>query len=342
MANFHEALAKLKKEKHSFDKRRESFTAISTGSFVLDYLTGINGFPIGGISELAGDNSVGKTTICGNIIRNAQKMFPDKRILVVDAEQCWDLKYMEKLGVDFSGYGDTFLHFQEMIVEDVFQVIRQLGPTGEFSVIIVDSVGPLMPRVKFVGEDGANAIGLQARALTPEVAVAASICSKYDICGIFVNQFRAKLDFSRGGSGATKDVAGGNALKYYRLMSMWLERSTVMMEEALSEISLDDKVAKEIERVVIRANMYKNKCAPEGRKGKFVIKPGFGIDNVYTLIELAIKQGSISKSGNYFSIPDGTKIMGKENLWIDLSSKKELRDSVADSLGLKNFDRYCV
>src|SRR5690554_316123 len=80
------------------DERVVDIPSISTGSLGLDLALGIGGIPRGRISEIYGPESSGKTTICLQVIANAQRK--GGIAAFIDAEHALDIGYARRLGVD--------------------------------------------------------------------------------------------------------------------------------------------------------------------------------------------------------------------------------------------------
>ena len=80
------------------DSRLTAIEAIATGAINLDAAIGIGGMPRGRISEIYGPESSGKTTICLQVIANAQRS--GGIAAFIDAEHALDVGYARKLGVD--------------------------------------------------------------------------------------------------------------------------------------------------------------------------------------------------------------------------------------------------
>ena len=68
--------------------RTEAFPVISTGNTVIDGLTGIGGFPKGRIVEVDGLEGGGKTTLCLQVVAEAQKA--GGTCVYIDAEHTLD------------------------------------------------------------------------------------------------------------------------------------------------------------------------------------------------------------------------------------------------------------
>ena len=76
---------------------RVSVDAISTGSLSLDLALGIGGIPRGRVAEIFGPEAAGKSTLCQQIIAEAQKH--GGLAAYIDVEHALDPKYAAALGV---------------------------------------------------------------------------------------------------------------------------------------------------------------------------------------------------------------------------------------------------
>ena len=82
------------------DEQSVDIDAISTGCLSLDAAIGIGGVPRGRIVEIYGPESSGKTTVCLQVIAEAQKA--GGLAAFVDTEHALDVKYAQRLGVDLN------------------------------------------------------------------------------------------------------------------------------------------------------------------------------------------------------------------------------------------------
>jgi recombination protein RecA len=137
-----------------------SVPAISTGALNLDAAIGIGGIPRGRISEIYGPESSGKTTICLQVIANAQKT--GGIAAFIDAEHALDISYARKLGVDV----DNLLVSQPDTGEQALEIAEVLIRSNAIDVVVIDSVAALVPRAEIEGEMGDTHVGLQARLMS--------------------------------------------------------------------------------------------------------------------------------------------------------------------------------
>lgn len=122
---------------------------IPSGSIALDIAIGPmirhpngiwqTGYPPGRIVEIFGDEATGKTTMCLQLIANAQAM--GIHCAYGDMEHAVDPVYARALGVDLSK-----LHlYQPASGTQCMQITETLLKSGLFGLIIVDSVSTSPP-----------------------------------------------------------------------------------------------------------------------------------------------------------------------------------------------------
>ena len=84
----------------------------------IDNITGIGGIPRGVITEIFGDESIGKSSLCLQIVANAQK--EGLKCLWADVEWSYSGQYAESLGVDNEKLG----MIRERFAEDVLETLE--------------------------------------------------------------------------------------------------------------------------------------------------------------------------------------------------------------------------
>src|SRR5580765_996519 len=129
---------------------------ISTGSISFDAALGVGGFPRGGVVEIVGPESSGKTAVALQVIAEAQKT--GGMAAFVDAEHALDPIYARKLGVDV----DNLLVAQPDYGEQALAIAEALVRSNAIDVLVVDSVAALVPKAELEGEMGDSHMGLQA------------------------------------------------------------------------------------------------------------------------------------------------------------------------------------
>jgi recombination protein RecA len=274
--------------------------AISTTSLSLDAAIGVGGVPRGRIVEIYGPESSGKTTLALHIVAEAQKA--GGVAAYIDAEHAMDADYAGKLGVDI----DQLLISQPDSGEQALEIAEALVRSNGVDVIAVDSVAALVPRAELDGEMGDSLPGLQARLMSQALRKLTAIVAQSNTCFIFINQIREKIGVMFGNPETT---TGGRALKFYSSLRLDIRR--------IGAIKDGDRVVGNRTKVKVA----KNKVAPPFRECEFDIMYGEGISREGDLLDLAVAQRAVEKSGAWFSYKGERLGQGREN------AKQALKDN---------------
>jgi recombination protein RecA len=287
--------------KEAFDVPR-----ISTGILALDKAIG-GGVALGRMTELYGKSASGKTTVVISVMAQAQKQFPNKTVVYIDAEHALDTLWAVKLGINL----ERFIHIQPETAEQGFLAIEEFIKTGEVSVIALDSVPASLPQIALEGNIGDANIGAQARLIAqclPRIEI--KLAREKDPPAILlINQKRANLQ-SRGGFQGFEPTktTGGMSFQHYMTTRLDIARIGTLKD------SLDDEVGQEV-----LVHVTKHKITPgPGAKITFHIVNRKGVDTEQELLDMALESGEILKSGSWFVMPDGSKVQGQEQAkeWI--------------------------
>ncbi|MFN4908059.1 MAG: recombinase RecA [Bacteroidota bacterium] len=266
--------------------------AISTGCLSLDAAIGIGGVPRGRIVEIYGPESSGKTTVCLQVIAEAQKA--GGLAAFVDTEHALDVKYAQRLGVDLN----NLLLSQPEFGEQALEIVETLVRSGAIDVVVVDSVAALTPRVEIEGDMGDAQMGSQARLMSQAMRKLNAAIGRSHTTVIFTNQLRSKIGVIYGNPETT---TGGNALKYYASLRIDVRRKDVI------------KDGQDIVGNRVRAKIVKNKVAPPFREAEFDIMYNEGISRLGDMIDVAVETGIIVKSGSWFSFNE-ERVQGRDGM----------------------------
>lgn len=276
--------------------------AISTGCISLDAAIGIGGFPRGRIIEIYGPESSGKTTVCLQVVAEAQRQ--GGLAAIVDTEHALDLKYAQRLGVNL----DNLLLSQPEFGEQALEIVETLVRSGAIDVVVIDSVAALTPRVEIEGEMGDAQMGSQARLMSQAMRKLQAAIGKSNAVVIFTNQLRSKIGIVYGNPETT---TGGNALKYYASLRIDIRRKDVIKEGT------------EIVGNRVRVKVVKNKVAQPFREAEFDIMYNEGISKVGDMIDLGVEHGIINRSGSWFGYSE-ERVQGRDGLRKMLTENQEL------------------
>lgn len=296
----------------------ENLQVISTGSLGLDLALGVGGLPRGRVVEIYGPESSGKTTLCLQVVAEAQKT--GGVCAYIDAENALDPVYAQKLGVKV----DELFISQPDTGEQALEICDMLVRSGGIDVIVIDSVAALVPRAEIEGEMGDSHVGLQARLMSQALRKLTANIKRTNTLVVFINQIRMKIGVMFGNPETT---TGGNALKFYSSVRLDIRRIGAI------------KKADEVIGNETRVKVVKNKVSPPFRQAEFDILYGEGISHEGELIELGVHHGFIEKSGAWYSY-QGQKIgQGKDNTrqWLkdNPAVAQEVEKQIRDKVGIK-------
>lgn len=301
--------------------------AITSGSMVVDMYSGIGGLPVGGCVEIAGEWSAGKTTLALCCAAAVQRS--GGRVLFVDFENAFDKMYAESLGVDTTpAPAGKFILLQPRTLEEGWNWANKLMRTGEIQLCIIDSIAAGIPDEIVNGEAGDGRIASQSALLAPEYNKMASTCNRTRATCLFLNQIRIQMEKQGRNTLVSKDTSGGNALKHYCLMRIWL---TIVGK---IEDTSSDKGEKNYVANKVRFQFIKNKCGKPYLMGTLIIRYGAGIDNESALLETGVEEGLVKQSGSYF-IVEGLK--RKDGQILKVQGREPMRDRIANDTELREY-----
>ncbi len=289
----------------------QNVEVIPTGCLTLDSALGIGGMPRGRIIEIYGPESSGKTTVALHVVAEAQKL--GGTAAFIDAEHALDPVYASSIGVNM----DELYISQPDTGEQALDICESLVKSSAVDIIVVDSVAALTPKAEIDGEMGDSFIGLQARLMSQALRKLTAIVNKTKTCVIFINQLREKVGVM---FGSPETTPGGKALKFYSSIRLDVRKVDTLKD--------GDKFIGNRTRVKV----VKNKLASPFKTAEFDLMYGKGISKIGCLLDVAIENNIIEKSGSWFSYGEQKIGQGKENVKAYLEQNEELRVEVENKV----------
>jgi recombination protein RecA len=133
--------------------------------------------------------------------------------------------------------------------------------------------------------------------------------NKSKTTAIFINQLREKIGVM---FGSPETTPGGRALKFYSSVRLDIRRIESIKDGT-------DNVGNRV-----RVKVAKNKMAPPFRLAEFDIMFGHGISREGSLLDVAVDNGVVKKSGAWFTFDDDQLGQGRENAKRFLRENPEL------------------
>ncbi len=274
------------------DSFAQGVRSIPTGSLSLDIATGVGGLPRGRVVEVFGPEASGKTTLALHVVANAQR--EGGIACYIDAEHALDPAFAAKIGVRI----DDLLVSQPDTAEQALEICESLVRSNAVDVIVIDSVAALVPKAEVEGEMGDQHVGLQARLMSQALRKLTSVISRSKTLVIFINQIREKIGVM---FGSPETTTGGRALKFYASMRLDIRRIGSIKEK---EENVGNRV---------KVKVVKNKLSAPFREAEFDILFNEGISLEGDVLDLAVAEKFLKKSGTWFSYKDENLGQGREN-----------------------------
>jgi len=289
---------------------------VSSGCLSLDLALG-GGYPNGRIIEIMGWESSGKSTLALHLAAEVQKL--GKRVGYIDTEHSLDLFYASQLGVnvDIESTDPKFVMSQPDNGEQAMEVARAFINSGEFGLVVIDSVSGLVPKALLQGDVGDVKMATIARLMSQWVPALTSPANKTNCIVLFISQYREKIGVMFGSPITT---TGGNALKFYA--SQRLEISRIGQNKNGDEI-LSNKS---------RVKVIKNKVSPPFRKAEFDIEFGTGINTIGDVLDLAVELDIVKKAGSWYSYEETKLGQGRQSVIELLKDNPEIVQEVEEKV----------
>ena len=334
-----------------------TFASEYDGSFLLRRPTGITSLDIAiqgglprGITEIAGENNVGKTQLSVEVCKQIQTNYGEDACIALCMVEPWDKPFWKNLGfkVAFSdeeiATGEKALkrkytpeelaylkeqtgqviHAKCMNAETMLNTALQLIETGIFQLVVIDSVGSMMSQQLDEKEFGEKTYGGNSTAIQEFVNRFTQL--KTNTTVIMINQVRDNMKAGSSPYAEEFRVLGGNALKHGKFLGIWLTKGAKIKEKIGST---DLEVGRSTGWFI-----KKQKCGgPDGERGNYNFykgKHGFplGINIWEDLVVTAVYYGIVEQSGTWFAY-EGQRIgQGVANAANFLKERPEIAETI--------------
>lgn len=298
------------------------------------------GLPLKRITEIAGSDGSGKTTTALGFCGEAQKMFPEKRALYIDAEHTLDLKWAEKLGVNTENL--IVMSPEVETAEEILDTIIELVSTGGLSVVVLDSLPSLLPASKLNESVGKKTYGGISLPMTEFCKQIIRLLIKYNTSLFIINQVREDIDNPFNNF----RTPGGRALKHYSALRIFSKKGS-LLDEDYKKISrnADRPVGQLVELKIVKTKVSK----PNRAFASYTLNYMEGIDIFEDTIDTAVEEKIIAKAGAWYKLFDNEtgellydedgekmqfqgKLALKEKLQEDEELYKEIKDKVNEKV----------
>lgn len=303
----------------------------------LNYMT-YGGLPMGRIIEFAGEEGGGKTTTALDIVANAQRLIPDKKVAYIDVERTLDAEWATKLGVDVNSL--ILVSPQEQTAEQIFEIVKAIVETDEISVCVIDSLGVMVSAQAYSKTIEDRTYGGISMALTLFSKEMIPICARTNCMLIGINQVRDDMNSMYGGTTTT----GGRAWRHNCSVRMTFMKSDYIDDKGSSlSRSCENPAGNYVKVALVKSKV----CKLDRKVGFYTLKYLDGIDYVSDIIDIATKENLIIAAGAWYSLVDfetgelcqfegkDLKFQGKAKLREFLVNNPEWLDELNEQILLK-------
>lgn len=184
---------------------------IPTGIFAMD-MAQFGGVPRSQMSMYYGWESAGKTLVAMRAMAQAQRLFPDMKVALIDTEGTYDPNWGAIHGIN----NDELIYVQPDYGEQGGDITVALLKAADISMVVMDSLPAMVPQKVNEKSLEDDVVAMQARLIGRFVQIAnqALIDERkrdHTPALLMINQWRSKIAFM----GDTRNLPGGNALKFF-------------------------------------------------------------------------------------------------------------------------------
>lgn len=287
-------------------------TWISIGNYALNYR--ISGdfkraIPLGKVAVLAGESGSGKSFLCANVMREAQKQ--DIFVVLIDTENALDEDWLKPLGVDTSE--DKMLKINLAMIDDAAKLISDFvkeyrdeqsskKPDERPKVLfVIDSLGMMLTPTdvaQFTAGDLKGDMGRKPKALTALVRNCVNMFGEWEIGMIATNHTYASQDMFD----PDDKISGGQGFIYASSIVLAMKKLKLKEDEDGNKVS-------DIRGIRSKCKIMKTRFTKPFEEVELKIPYETGMDPYSGLVDLFEKSELLVKDGNKLKFID---IEGKE------------------------------
>jgi recombination protein RecA len=267
---------------------------LSSGSLTLDIATGVGGAPRGGIIEISGQESSAKTTLCLKLVKDAQRR--GYTVAYIDTEWALDPTWVETQGVkvhpDDPSKGMIILNADSL--EKAGEISVMLAKSGEFNLIVFDSIAGAPIEAQLEGDIGDANMGKRAKILSTFLPKLNGPVRENGVWFVFTNQLR----YSMAMYGDQFVAPGGKAVPFHSII-----RIQVSGKKEKTAQGVDPSYT------TISGRVIKNKVAPPFKTFEFNLGYTDGqVDEGQEVADLLTDSKNlellgIQRSGAFYTLP---------------------------------------
>ena len=279
-----------------------------------------------------GNKSAGKSSFCLQMIAQAQK---DGKVCAwIDAENSYDVKWAERLGVD----SDTLIYSSAKTINDMVDVAVQLMAAG-VDIIVVDSISALLPAIYFE-KDGSELknlqdtkqIGAEAKDMTHAVKML-NYTNKNTLL-VLISQQRNQF----GSMHASHIPTGGMAVKFFSSTVIKLWSSEAEANAIKSGIQVGDKILEQKVGRPVNWIIDYNKLGPPNLSGQYDFYyqgDTIGVDRVGETLDVSEMMGLVQKGGAWYTIGED-RMQGRAKAVDYLKDNPQVVDKLQEQIYAKS------
>lgn len=312
---------------------------VSTGNYALNKVISgdfTKGIPFGGITQLRGDSSVGKSLFAASILSEAIKSGYYAKLL--DSENAFSKQFAKIIGIDTS----KLLYSTPETVEDAFDdmektilAIRSVDKKTKI-VLVLDSLAVLPVKDELLDDKERKKGDSNYESNPMEGALRAKITGsclrklnpllrRNDVALVIINQHRSKITMF---GDPTTLGSGGRSLEYYLFVDLILKSSktkSVLKDENENVIGIE-----------VDLECKKNKCSIPFKTCKATVMFDKGLDPFSGLLDSLIgsKVNIIQKEKGRFQFNEAKFT---ESSFVDVLLDRTCADTamIREMLGIK-------